>query len=74
MPAILVPLLIALIEATPSLVSAIGKEWRLLKDAASEGRDLKPEELVLLSENALLASAALRAIVAQRTAPGGDWA
>jgi hypothetical protein len=74
MPALLIPLLIALIEATPALVEALGKEWALLRGAADEGRDLTPAELVALSENALLAGAALRMIVAQRTGPGGDWA
>lgn len=73
MPAILIPLLIALIESTPALVEALGKEWALLKGAALEGRDLTPAEVVTLSGNALLAAAALRAIVEQRTAPGGDW-
>jgi len=74
MPAILIPILIALIEATPALVSAIGKEWLLLKAAAAEGRDLTPAELLELSNSAVLASAALRAIVEKRTGPGGDWA
>lgn len=74
MPAILSPILIALIESSPSLLEALGNQWKLLKGAAAEGRDLTPAEIVLLSENALLSSIALRAIVSQRTGPGGDWA
>jgi hypothetical protein len=72
MPAILIPILIALIESTPSLVAAIGKEWLLLKQAAAEGRDLTPQELISLSESAVLSAAALRSIVAQRVA-SGEW-
>ena len=73
MPAILIPLLIALIQSVPALVEGLGKEWDTLKRAAAENRDLTPEEIVSLSENALLAGAALRAVVAKRTGPGGDW-
>ena len=73
MPAILIPLLIALIESSPQLIAAIGAEWKLLTGAAAAGRDLTPAEVVSLSSNALLASAALRAIVAQRVGAGGDW-
>jgi len=70
---LLVPLMVALIESSPSLVALLGKEWALLKNAAREGRELSPTDLVLLSKNALLSSEALRLLVEHRTGPQGDW-
>lgn len=71
--ALIITLLVAIIENAPQIAQAAKDAVAAIRDAFAGGADPTPAELGALADAALAAGASMRAVIALRLAPGGDW-
>jgi len=66
-------LILAILQAAPSVTRAVLDTIDLLKHAADEDRHVTKDEILAFLRAARAANVDLREVVRARLAPGGDW-